>query len=416
MIKKISVLPFLVFIVLSGHAQDYQIDFSGSGQSILIDSIQVINLSQETSVRLMPGEVLQLVAQLGIHSRSENTQVLRIFPNPVKRSAQVEFDNACAGMYSIQILRETGCLVASQAAFIPQGVHQFEIANLSAGFYIVRISGSGKNYSIPLIALGDGRETPVIVNLGALKAVFSDQPDQNNTTIVRMQYNNGETLLFKGYSDHYARVQTLLPDHSQTVNFDFISCSDLSGNDYSVVTIGSQTWMAENLRTTMFSDGMAIPNVSGFNDWSSLVTPAYCWYDTNQVLYQAYGLLYNWYAVETNKICPEGWHVPSNSEWSELINYLSPQTTAGGKLKETGTTHWNTPNTGATNETGFSALPGGYRYGTGAFINIGNYGWWWASSSISDYGHDVNLIYNGQEVTTGASYKKTGLSIRCVKN
>jgi uncharacterized protein (TIGR02145 family) len=124
--------------------------------------------------------------------------------------------------------------------------------------------------------------------------------------------------------------------------------SDIDGNYYKTIQIGSQIWMAENLKTTRYNDGSNIPLVTDNTAWSNLTTPGYCWYNNDAATYKnVYGALYNWYAVNTGKLCPSGWHVPSEYEWTLLVNYLGGVYAAGGKLKETGTTHWYSPNAGA---------------------------------------------------------------------
>lgn len=120
--------------------------------------------------------------------------------------------------------------------------------------------------------------------------------------------------------------------------------TDQEGNVYKTITIGTQTWMAENLRTTTYNDGTVIPNVTDNDEWADLSTPAYCWYDNDSATYaQTYGALYNWYTVATDSLCPTGWHVPTDAEWTILTDTLGGLTIAGGLLKETGTTHWTAP-------------------------------------------------------------------------
>lgn len=191
---------------------------------------------------------------------------------------------------------------------------------------------------------------------------------------------------------------------------------DISGNIYPIVTIGSQVWMAENLRTIKFNDGTGIPSVTNQNDWLDLTSPAYCWYNNDSVSYKSsYGALYNGYAVYTAKLCPTGWHVPSNEDWTTLETYLGGSSLAGGKLKETGTSHWVSPNTGATNVTGFTALPGGYS--SGGFANLGLWGYWW-SYPAGGIGSATPRVMNCYDRTlSGASDNKfIGFSVRCLKN
>jgi len=153
-------------------------------------------------------------------------------------------------------------------------------------------------------------------------------------------------------------------------------------------------------------------------NWSDLSTEAYCWYNNDQSTYgDIYGALYNWYAVNTGKLCPTGWHVPSDIEWQTLVSFLGSN--AGGKLKETGTSHWDNPNTGATNESGFTALPGGHRSWTftAEFNLIGQGSLWWSSRSYNIDDSAVLLIWSyDSNVVQGPLKKKSGLSVRCLKD
>lgn len=193
--------------------------------------------------------------------------------------------------------------------------------------------------------------------------------------------------------------------------------TDQDGNIYKTIIIGTQTWMAENLRTTIYNDGTPIPNVTDSTEWSSLSTGAYCNNNNDMGNAGTYGRLYNFYAVSTGKLCPPGWHVPTNEEWVILNDYLGGHLVAGGELKETGTSHWNEPNTGATNSTGFTALPGGFRYSDGAFESIGDFGYWWSSTETgTDGAHGRNMYSFYSYLYYSHYYKVAGYSIRCVKD
>lgn len=193
--------------------------------------------------------------------------------------------------------------------------------------------------------------------------------------------------------------------------------TDVEGNVYSVVTIGSQIWMAENLKVTKMNDESDIPDVTGNVDWSNRTSPAYCWYDNNVTHKNPYGAMYNWYAVSSDSLCPEGWHVPTDGEWMTLLNYLGGDSIAGGKLKEEGTANWANPNTGASNETGFTGLPGGRRYFSGAYKYFSNYGYYWSKTETGVQGANCwRMAYNSAEVITEEFPKQAGLSVRCVKD
>jgi uncharacterized protein (TIGR02145 family) len=172
--------------------------------------------------------------------------------------------------------------------------------------------------------------------------------------------------------------------------------------------------MAENLRSVKFNDGSDIPFATSTYEWSSLTTPGYCWYYGDST---AYGAVYNWYAVSTGKLCPEGWHVPSDEEWTTLTDFLGGSDVAGGLLKEAGSVHWIKPNAGATNESGFTALPSGYRNAYGDYSNLGHYGFWWTSTEWSSLGAWYRDLYTGYEsVDRSNASKKSGASVRCIKD
>jgi uncharacterized protein (TIGR02145 family) len=201
-------------------------------------------------------------------------------------------------------------------------------------------------------------------------------------------------------------------------NLTYGSVSDIDGNTYKTIQIGTQTWMAENLKTTRFNDGSPMNNIG---TWGGYNYPCYRWYNDEPITYKAtFGALYNWAAVNKGKLCPMGWHVPSHAERTTLIDYLGGHLVAGDKLKETGTTHWPYSNSDVTNESGFTALPGGYCGTDGIYKDIGGYGYWWTSSDYTDL-LDHNAWYylmfsDSKIVFLGTKDKRNGYSVRCIKD
>lgn len=195
-----------------------------------------------------------------------------------------------------------------------------------------------------------------------------------------------------------------------------ITVTDIDGNTYNTVIIGSQTWFTSNLKTTRLNDGTGIANVTDGTAWSQLGTPAYAWYNNDNATYGEYGIMYNWQTVNTGMLCPAGWQVPTEGNMFTLGTALGGLTIAGGKLKETGTTHWLAPNTGATNEVGFNALPGGFRNFMGNFINIRTESSWWTSTMISVDPAFFTLNTNSAEIIVPMIFAKSGMYIRCMKN
>jgi len=224
-----------------------------------------------------------------------------------------------------------------------------------------------------------------------------------------------------------AYTNSNLSEYSEEVITNVNVVVDIDRNVYQSVKIGNQWWMAENLKVTHYRNGDAIPNVINATDWSNLTTGAYCNYDNDDSYVSTYGSLYNWYAVnDTKQIAPAGWHVPTDEEWKQLEMHLgmSPSeaddigwrgTNEGGKLKETGTTHWYSPNTGATNESGFNALPGGRTSGT--YYNMGhNAGFWSSTENDSLDAWHRYLSDDQSKVYRSGHSKQHGFSVRCVRD
>ncbi len=210
--------------------------------------------------------------------------------------------------------------------------------------------------------------------------------------------------------------------------------TDYDGNTYQTVTIGTQCWMKNDLQVTHYPNGNAIPNITDNTTWGILTNndtaDAYCFYNNNSST--DYGALYtyaaaigdNWQRDNDSQnseggqgVCPDGWHLPTDAEWTTLTNYLGGENVAGGKMKEIGTMHWSNPNIGADNSSGFSALPSGLRYNSGYFDGLGNDGYWWsATESTSDNAYYRFIDCHVTEVTNNNGTKAFGLSIRCIKD
>jgi uncharacterized protein (TIGR02145 family) len=192
---------------------------------------------------------------------------------------------------------------------------------------------------------------------------------------------------------------------------------DIDDNVYHVIRIGSQLWLKENLKTTRFSNGSSIPLVTNNSTWAGLSSSGYCWYDNDNTNKADYGALYNWFTVDAGNLCPTGWRVSTDNDWFVLETFLGGSSPAGGKLKETGTSHWNSPNTGATNETDFTALPGGYRSFDGQFMEMGTSGYWWSSTEYNTANSWNRKIQNSSDKTFRNYFDKNyGMSVRCIKN
>ena len=192
---------------------------------------------------------------------------------------------------------------------------------------------------------------------------------------------------------------------------------DMDGNTYHTKVIGTQTWMVENLKTTTYRNGDPIPYLTDPTDWENSTSGAYCECDDDPSNTSDYGYLYNWYVIsDARGIAPEGWHIPSEAEWATMVDFLGGEAIAGDKLKESGTDHWIV-NTDASNESGFTGLPGGYRSSIGTYYDFGEFGLWWTSTNssvTSSYYYSLSA-YNSA-VNYDSHPNIDGSSIRCVKD
>jgi uncharacterized protein (TIGR02145 family) len=192
---------------------------------------------------------------------------------------------------------------------------------------------------------------------------------------------------------------------------------DIDGNIYNTVSIGNQCWTKENLRVSRYNNGDLIPIVTDNTEWGSLTTGGRSWYNNDSTTYEnPYGNLYNWFAVnDSRKLCPEGWNVPTDAEWTILTDTLGGVGVAGGKMKSMGTTYWDSESAGIDNSSSFSALPGGARDYDGSFIGIRNVAWFWsATEGGSEYAIYRFLVSENGNVSSDGSFMSFGASVRCL--
>ena len=248
---------------------------------------------------------------------------------------------------------------------------------------------------------------------GTLTFSITGTPASVGTATFNITFNGKSCTLTKSVNDP-----------SQPTNGYGENITDIDGNTYKTVIIGTQHWMAQNLNTSKFSDGTPIPNVVGSLEWSKLNSPGWCYYGNDPSFEVVFGKLYNGYTVNSKynggkNVCPTGWHVSTDAEWLILGDYLGGVNIAGDKLKESGDAHWNVPNTDASNSSLFTALPGGYRGGdsNAEFNNLLTWGGWYTSTELSSSSIWTRHIWGlYSELGRGTAGKTGGLSIRCVKD
>ena len=416
----------VVFAIAKGYSQNYLITFAGTGASHIVDSVKVENITQCTDTSLGSGDILNITSVVGINELNniaDNT--LHIFPNPMKGFSIINFNAIASGNAMIELYDVTGKRITQTQDFLPKGNQSYCLKGIGGGVYILNIKSEEYSYTSKIVSNDEATGTPEINHISAVQATEM----QNNVSItgkvnsvtgstIKMQFNMGDTLKLTGKSGNFRTVIILRPTGSQTVTFPFVNCTDADSNHYAVVQIGTQIWMEENLKTTKYRNGNPISNVTDATAWSNLSAGAYCDYNnsTNTDTINTYGRLYNWFAVnDSRNLAPAGWHIASDSEFTVLGTYLD--SVAGGKVKEKCMMLWLSPNAGATNSSGFTALPGGYRNYGGVFQEIGQSGYWWSSTDYSTaFAMEWELYYNLSNTYRNYSHKLDGFSIRCIKN
>gem|GEM_PF-1565146 len=400
--------------------QDYYYKFEGSGASGSVSTVRVKNLSSGEVLTIFGSEVLHLTGDIPDNVEIANS--IKVYPNPVSRDyAVLQIHAPLAGNAVIRVYTLTGKLVASIPAFLGNYGQSYRLSGLSRGFNVIRVDGNGYHMSVKLMWNTESSGTVKLVKISDENPLDDNLPGQGSNAAldtVAMHYNDGDRLLFRGTSDNFKTLIVDIPAADRTVTFPFYPCSDGDNNSYTVVEIGSQVWMAENLMSTKYNDGTAI-NFPGTDDnfWNSDSSGAYSWYGNDEAANKnIYGALYNWHAVSRGILCPAGWHVPSDREWMALGDFLGGDDEAGGKIKETGTGSWTGPNAGSTNESGFSALPGGSRSSRG-FSQMKMDGFWWSSSFRKNVlkPSGWNLSYSSGTLTrSNDGPANDGYSLRCL--
>lgn len=432
----VLIISFLFFLTSKTQALDYAISFTATGASTTLESVIVQNMTKGTTVTVPTGNVLNLLVEPNAVEQVTSTdEDIRVYPNSTRGKFNVSFLVKHVGNTKINAFSIDGKKITGITNVLQTGRSSFELS-LPKGVFIIQVTGNGYKYSAKTVNQTSSLSKSEIVQVENAELVSISQQKSKTTTlgITTMTYNIGDRLLYKGISGNYSTIVTDVPTTSKTTNFEFVECKDADGNDYTVVKIGTQTWMAENLKATKYKDGTAITLVTDNNAWRNLSSPSYCWYNNDATKKNTYGALYNWYAVNTGKLAPNGWHVATDAEWTILENYQISNggnydgTTLGNKYAKSlaATTNWNvSTSTGSigndptkNNSTGFSALAGGYRDdANGPFAQILNYAVWWSSTDANNNNAwGWQLSNDAFNVNKGDYNRKSGCSVRCIRD
>ncbi len=414
--------------ILDCHAQNYLVNFKGTGESSVVNTVKVENLTTGEIRNLAGTDILRLTMPTGINDAYDNAgSGIKIYPNPMTENSILRFYPPADGNAVLSIYDISGKAIFQQGTYLESREQEFSLSGLPGGLYFANIRGDGFSLTGKILCNGNLRGGINIVRISDPDKVIERKIQSGNVkgiqATIDMPYNTGQYLIFTGSSGDFSTIVTSTFSSDKEITFKFVSCKDGDNINYSVVEIGTQIWMASNLRTTKYSNGDPIGTTTPQTlNITSETNPKYEWiYYGYQLVIDPviYGRLYTWHAAtDTRNVCPAGWHLPSRTEWNTLLGVQGGASVAGGKLKETGLTHWASPNEGATNISGFTGIPTGNRAPAGACNSYTTVSSLWSSTERDNtYAWYFALGYNYAgaytDVNTG---KSVGLGIRCVKD
>jgi uncharacterized protein (TIGR02145 family) len=409
----IKLFLFTLFLLISVQASaiSYTITFTANGASTIIDQVVVNNLTQGTTVTVPAGSSLLLTDATSVPQLNID-ESLRIFPNPIFTKAKVSFYSEKGGSTQMNVFGMDGRKVLGLVENLQVGDNEF-VLSLPKGVFVLHINDKENTHKAKVISQNYNHAA---IEFSGRTATSDVVAQKVNSSIINMNYNAGDILIFKAHSGNFVSILADVITADKTVNFKMVECIDQEGNYYPVVTIGTQTWLAENLNTSRFRNNVAIADKTNDPTWGTTTSAAYSDYASPSTS-RTYGKLYNGYAVtDPNNLAPVGWHIPTDADWTILSDYLGGLSNAGSKLKEKGNSHWMNQNSDATNETGFKALPGGTRSTDGNMYDFGSIGYWWSVTEGSNINSSwYRYLQNSSGNLFRAFYNKNaGMSVRCV--
>ena len=445
----LSILALGLIVSVFGQKPIMELTFTAenNGQYIPLDSIFIENLTQGGDTTLyVPDTVLILNYISGINDNEaigENTfSVSQNYPNPFKGKTEIYLYLPRKEHIKITVRDILGSELTNYEKTLNRGNHSFSFYSANQKYYLLTVTGKKISKTIKMLNANTN-----VANKSKCKIVYNKYEGneigfKSHKAINGFGFSIGDELKYTAYTDVEETEIIDSPTSSQTYAFQFegwtpcpgmSAVTDIDGNTYNTVKIGDQCWMKENLKTTTYQNGTPIQNVTDANAWSNDTTGAYVWYNNDISWKGPYGALYNWCAtVDTSELCPMGWHVPTNDEWTALTEFIggtnsphgnelkscrqvnSPQ---GGNCNTNEHPRWDESSENGTDNYGFSGLPGGNRSIDGVFYSIGSFGFWWSSTEGSSYYAWYRyLYYPDGNVGVYNYYKQNGFSIRCLKN
>lgn len=425
--RKSIILFFLFGIALKTFPFEYFISFTGTGQSSTVESVIARNISKGTQVTVPAGYQLRLYdVWTSVKPLSFETENVKLFPNPIVDKATLSVFSSKINQGSVGVFNIDGKLIKTEPVNFSEGINSFEIS-LPAGVYVLKIYGDNFKTEVKAVSVSYFHSEPFISSIGKSDGT---RIQKTKNEVVNLQYSPGDQMFYKGISGNFSTIVTDVPTSTKTMNFDFVECRDGDGNNYTVVKIGSQVWMAENLKTTKYANGDNIATTTpSTQNIGSETDPKYQWsYNGDEESVAKFGRLYTWYAAnDIRGIAPAGWHLSTNDDWNTLKNYLSSIGFDHAKSLSADSDwkfHSSIGTIGnsliANNATGFSALPSGFKDVSGVFDEKTESELWWTTFNVNSTNARSQYLNFASGNSLGLAAldlsKAYGFSVRCVKN
>lgn len=408
-------LSLIFFAAVAGlQAQTYNIRFTATGAVSVIDSVLATNLSTGRSITLPGNETLILTSGTGIDDLPLGLEQGIVFPNPFSGNTRFVLELGDNRPVEISLISLSGQVLDKFTQSIGPGPQEFDLSVPGSGIYFLRVNAGGNTSGYKIFSVaGRGTKSGLEYRGNAASGGSGTLIGlKSGETTYSLRYTRGNLMRYQCMSGNMTTILTDTPTADRTWSVEFTGCIDAELNSYPAVIIGTQTWMAKNLTS--------LPSVNNSTQESGTAARYYVYgYEGGNVTqakgtsnFADYGVLYNWEAAKT--ACPQGWHLPSETEWNTLADYVGDD--GGGALKEAGTRHWLSPNYTATNTTGFTGLPGGTRNSDAGFELLTYQGFFWSSTLEDTYPLHMRLLFNGSIVFIGPLDRTTACSVRCLRN
>ncbi len=432
-------------------AQDYNVTFSAYAigtPTDVVDSVQIENITQQKAITVNGDDTLHLVDVVQNIDQHDKANKLSVYPNPANGYAMVKFRADAQADAQLSVYDMAGREIIAQAVSASAGVNTYRLSGLGRGTYVLSVKTGSYSWSETLNVTGNDAANVQLEQLsGSNTNIISQQKSQKSGTRIDWQYDENDVLLFTAWGEGYSRIYVykITTDYHLTVPF--VACVDAEGNKYTVVEIGGTIWMAENLKSTKYNNNVPIPNLADTATWNNDTLGARCYYLNDSATFaENYGPLYNYAAVNTGNLCPNGWHVPENTDYQNLLIFLQNNgynydgTTdsdsdhiTNNKVAKALSANYSfvfSDSTGTPgnddypsyrNRSGFSALGAGTRITTNNTYPFPmtlsrTASFWTATEQNEDYAYRLDIFFINVDARVVFSRKGGGYSVRCIKD